>query len=499
MITSDLEYLKTIVPIKDYLRDTPKSEKSIKTYLMALDWLFPTLIDRFKNEINYDINLDDYNKLGVKDRNKIKQGWYNEIAIQVFEEWKKLSSNKKADILMKWANNRAENSNGKNRNTQLNYAWRIQGFLSKLGREYEANPKNMEKLSSNGFHLEEDITYEEVVELYEKMTNPKHKLILKIMMYTGLNPVDIINFRPRDFKIYRMEPNENSTNEWISYVLVKIREKSKHKKVEFLITFEEEFIDEIRDYFERKIVKHIKKPKDNMSDKEYQKAKSKIKRYMEDTRFSRVEKPNYIIFTGEYNWIKDKSKNIFGDITSKNVSDVMAYHVRINKLNPKITPMYIRRLCFTSLKKIFSLTDGDIYQLWTQHKVGILTKNYTIDILKRTQPYLIDKKIQDSVLIGNIQAFIKKIKNIETNGIKKINDLEKENNQMAQRINSLESKFRILEEAINKGLLIDTFGDIDNFSPNDKSVQPIMPKEIPSKSGEVIAKVIIDNALEKEE
>lgn len=496
MTKSDLEYLKTIVPIKDYLRDTPKSEKSIKTYLMALDWIFPSLIDRFKNEINYDINLDDYNKLGVKDRNKIKQDWYNEIANQVFEEWKKLSSNKKADILMKWANNRAENSNGKNRNTQLNYAWRIQGILSKLGREYEANPKNMERLSSNGFHLEEDITYEEVVELYEKLTNPKHKLILKIMMYTGLNPIDIINFRPRDFKRYVMDA-DNNYNKWISYVLIKIREKSKHKKVEFLITFEEEFIDEIRDYFERKIVKHIKKPNDNMSDKKYQKTKSKIKRYMEDTRFSRVEKDNYIIFTGEYDWIKDKNQNIFGDMTSKNVSDVMAYHVGINKLNSKLTPMIIRRLCFTNLKKIFSLTDGDIYQLWTQHKVGILTKNYTIDILKRTQPYFIDKKIQDSVLIGNIQALIKKIKNIETNGIKKINDLEKENNQMAQRINSLESKFRILEEAINKGLLIDTFPDgVESGSPND---EPIADKyvEMPSKSGEEIAKVIIDKALDK--
>ncbi len=47
-----LNYLKEIKAIKEYLKDTSKSEKTINTYLLALDKFFPFLINRFKSEID---------------------------------------------------------------------------------------------------------------------------------------------------------------------------------------------------------------------------------------------------------------------------------------------------------------------------------------------------------------------------------------------------------------------------------------------------------------
>ncbi len=73
----------------------------------------------------------------------------------------------------------------------------------------------------------------------------------------------------------------------------------------------------------------------------------------------------------------------------------------------------------------------------------------------------------------------------------------KENVEMMERVSNLESKFRILDEAIKQGLLIETFPEgVESGSPND---EPIVDKyvEVESKAGKKIAKVIINNALDK--
>ncbi len=440
-VVNELEYLKMITPIKNYLRDTPKSAKSIKTYLQALDKIFPAFIDRFRD------NIDELKKLdkteldniiemlsqidNVNQKNQFKKELAKlDIPNKVFNEWRKQSPNKKADILMKWAKD-ASKHNGKGKeNTFLNYVWRIQGFLSKLGRDYEANPKNIIQLTSNGFHLEERITFEEVLIMYEKL-RPKYRLILKIMMYSGLNPIDIVHLKPVDFKPYKEY-----------YVLIKEREKTKHNDVKFLITFEKPFIDEIRAYFERKIIKHYKK--DNIS------FQHKIKEYKEHANFEIVEdKPKYVKFEGQFNWIKDKNTNIFGNIKSKAVSDTFVYHVNKNKLNSYLTPMNIRRLCFTRLLDIFSLKDNDIYQLWTQHKVGVITKHYTLDLFNRTIPYFQKGKIQDTVLIGDTEAYIREIDNLKKNGIDKIKELEQQVNDLKQ-ISKILMEMKKEEDRVDK-------------------------------------------------
>ena len=74
----------------------------------------------------------------------------------------------------------------------------------------------------------------------------------------------------------------------------------------------------------------------------------------------------------------------------------------------------------------------------------------------------------------------------------------KENVEMIHRVNSLESKFQLLENMIKQGLLIDTFPDgVESGSPNDKAIGADKYIEMPSKSGKKIAKVVIDDALDK--
>ncbi len=224
-----LNYLKEVKPIGEYLKDTSKSEKTINTYLLALDKFFPFLVNRFKSEIKEieDFDYETYFRLDDKPDDRkpddtksykidIKKKWEKlGIADKIITEyWLPLNANTKSNLLMKWSNvgseldtfvrkerNKKELKDAKN--TYLNYVWRIQGFLTRLGFEYKANPREMSKITTNGFHLSEEITYEDVIKLYEELDKTKYKLILKIIMYCGFNPADVVLLRPTDFERYK--------------------------------------------------------------------------------------------------------------------------------------------------------------------------------------------------------------------------------------------------------------------------------------------------------
>jgi len=431
-IAKYLKYLREIKPIKEYLRDTPKSAKSIKTYLLAMDQFFPYLIQRFKNDIDSlsKFDIKNFEELSESEKNDRKKEWEkSNVNNLIFQEWSKLTPEKKADILVKWVN-----GNGDDRkNVNLNYMWRIQGLLSKLGRDYEANPKKLPQIGTNGFHLDDDITYEEVLELYEILPN-KLKLILKILMYTGLNPIDVIYLTPSDFKRYK----HKETGE-IYYYLNKERIKTKHKDVKYLILFSNTFIEEIKEYFERKIIKHYKT---NIQP-------AKIKKYLENPHFKVNEKSDkYVIFEGQYSWKEDGKEKIFPTKKSEYISDAIKYHVEKRGLNKELNPSSIRRLCFTRLKEVFSLKDYDIYNIWTQHKAKLLTRHYVIDLLDRMVNYM--DKIQETVLIGSVGTLVKKIRNLEENGIKEIERLRVENKELAERLEKQSEEFEIVKQKMEK-------------------------------------------------
>ncbi|MBA7516086.1 hypothetical protein ES705_08131 [subsurface metagenome] len=439
-IQINLNYLKEIKPIKDYLMDSPKSEKSIKTYLLALDKFFPYLVNRFKENMVElkDFDLNAYYKLNTSERNKTKKNWLkNDIHNKIFEKWKKLSPEKKSNILMKWAKETSETNGKIHENTYLNYAWRIQGLLSKLGRDYEANPKTLEQLKRNGAKIGSDIEYEDVIELYDKLNNDKYKLILKIMMYSGLNPIDILDLKPKnffklDYKAVKVELDKDF------YYVKKERIKTKRKNVEFLLVFGENFFNEIKSYFERKIIVQMDKSK-----------KEKIETLKDNKHFTiENETNNYIKFIGQYNWKKDEKTKIFGDIKSNTVRDTFKYYIEKLNLNSDLKPMTIRRLCFTLLKRIFPLEDKMIYDLWTQHKIGLIDNFYITDTLEKIIKNYIEK-IESLVLIDNLKQISLKVNGYKEK-VDKIYNLENKNKELTQKISQMEKIIVKMSEKFEK-------------------------------------------------
>lgn len=401
-----LDHLKKIDSIQEFLKNSSISEKTLHTKLQALDKFIPFLMNRFKEDYEElkDFDIESYYKQNTAEETKLKKGLeekgvYNKI---IEKTWKELKPNVRSQLLMKWVDETFESEilgkSTDNKNTYLNYLWRIQGFFSMLGFEYMANPKNMEKIKSNGFHLSEDITFEDVVQLYEKLDNSKYKLILKIIMYCGLNPVDVVLFKPEDFKKYR------NTN---YYVLVKTRTKTQKKDTQYLIVFHKNFIEKMKEYFETKRIVNF--------------SNGNIEKYKKDPHFYYNEANREAYF--KYDWKKDSKSLIFNGTTSKNVIDTFKYHVEKNDLNSEIMSSSIRRLCFTMIKPIFSLTDSDIYNLFTQHKEGILTRNYITDLADRVIKQEYVEKIQETVMIGNVENYIREIKDYK-NGMSRVRELE---------------------------------------------------------------------------
>lgn len=401
-----INYLKEIKPIKIYLRDTTLSKKSLKTKFLALDKFFPFLVQRFRNkideikideikeiykflELNYE-NNEQTDELFLKTVIELEPNQKNEfnkmigrlnVANKIFEIWITLTSNTKSNLLTKWAKISAK-LNGENKknpyNTYVNYIWRIQGLFSRLGTEFEANPKNLDQIKSD-FNLSQDINYDDVAELYEVLP-PKYKLILKIMMYSGLNGEDIVNVKPIDFKPYKNE-EKYGEKEW-RYIW-KIRIKTNNKDIYYLLVFDIPFYIEIKDYFS-------------------------LKR----------------------NWEKHKNECIF-PIASNTITDVFKHHRDKNGLNPKLLPSEIRKLCFTRLEDVFSLKDRSLFDIWSQHKPKdfILEKHYITNKLDKAIKYL--PKIQEKVLIGNVRSYIAEINGYKK-GMEKIAELEARDKDIAE-------------------------------------------------------------------
>ena len=475
--TINLNYLKEIESIKDYLRDTPKTEKSIKTYLLALNKFFPYLVNRFKESIVElkDFDLNAYYNLNTSEKNNTKENWLkNDIHNKIMDDWMKLTPEKKSNILLKFVNDSSKMNGTTERNTYLNYAWRVQGLFSKLGRDYEANPKTMEQLKTNGTKIGSDIEFEDVIELYDKLNNDKYKLILKIMMYAGLNPIDILDLKPKDFiKIDSKAVKIILDRKY--YYVKKERIKTKRKNVEFLLVFAESFFNEIKNYFERKIIVQMDKSK-----------KEKIETLKNNKHFTiESETDNYIKFIGNYDWKNDNKAKIFGDIKPNTVSDTLKYYVEKYNLNNAIKPSTIRSLCFTLLKRIFPLEDKPIWDLWTQHKIkGITEQFYITNYLEKIIENYIDK-IESLVLIGNLREISLKINGYKEK-VDKIYNLEKKNEELTQKVSQMDEIIKKIGQKFEKvGQLFKYIKDKKEMDISDEEIiKTLGLKELPKKLGE---------------
>lgn len=419
------EYLKKIDKIKEFLKYTNKSEKSLRTYFSAFDKFFPFLIDFYEIIENFD--LEAHLTKGINETNKIKKEWSNNgVVDKVIEAWLGISKEQRSRLFMKWVNEQEKDI----QNTYVNYTWRAQGLLSQISEDWSANPKTMKKIESNGIHVDEDkeIDLADVGELYNKLS-PKYKMILKMMMYTGLNPADLVQLKPIDFK--KISNKEKYGNK-VYYFVMKKRVKSEGKNVIYLHVYTEEFMNEIKSFFEME--KTLKYNKTKQADK--------VTQLRKNTRFEVVkEYNNFIEFKGKNNWKKDEKKNIFGDIKATAISDAFKYR-NSGKAKHRVLPSTVRRLCFTRIGKIFTNDpkERDIYDLWTQHKVGVLVEHYITDLIYKTVSFLENNKIQSAVLLGNMGDYIKESITLKQK-IDDIETLKAENKELKDEIESIKDLY----------------------------------------------------------
>jgi len=477
----DLNYLKNTNPIKKYLKDTPLTDKKIRTSLLSPDKVFPYLANRFKENIeelnNFDL-LTFLSKSG-SEKNKITQEWdKTDINNKVFEEWKKESPETKSNILMKFVGFCVEQEEKKDdtkrktkENTFLSYIWSFQGLLANLGRDYEANPKNLQQLKQNGIRISSNIEYNEVVELYDKLTNEKYKVILKVMMYSGLNPIDILQFKPIDFieingSIKKRLNKELRKTDF--YYVNKQRTKTERKNISFLLVFAQNFFNEIKNYFERPITININKNGSEKTNKKIEKLTNET--YIIEVDKKKIKKNRYTIelntentirFVGKYHWDYDKNINLFGNFSEKSpttVADAFRYCVEKHGLNEHLKPYNIRSLCFTLLKDVFTFKDENIYQVWTQHKIkGLVDRNY----ITNTMDTLINKylhNIEEVVLIGGLKETLKKANEYKekadavNDNSEEIMSLKLENNKLMTMINGLTTSMDKVKKDLFKAM-----------------------------------------------
>ncbi len=443
-IVINLDYLKQHDKIKKSIRNGRISDKTLKTNFSALDKFFPYLLDTLELDENFD--LDEYFEKTTKEKNEIKAGWVkNDLINKVWQEWEnKLDEDDRANRLMKWVDNHEDF-----KNTYLNYIWRIQGLFKNLNKLWRANPLLMDQIEPSPMHLDEDenIDFNDVIKLYSKLSQ-KYKLLLKMMMYTGLNPADLVELKPVDFRrIY----NEKKYGNKPYYYMHKLRVKSKGKQVKYLHVYTMEFMEEIKAYFEMKNT--LKYNKTNQAKKveklrkfaeeediRVKKINSKIEK-KEDKQEPRCilvkEYKNFIEFIHNRDWKKDQKENIFGNIKSTAVSDALSYH-NGGDVQVKVMPSTIRRLSFSRLASAFTqgIEDTDLFGLWTQHKVGIITENYMTQLITLTINKLKDELIQPKVYIENMTEYFKETTTLREK-IDDIKTLKDKNKELENEMNSM--------------------------------------------------------------
>lgn len=429
-----IEYLKTINAIKPLLNDSAKIN-TVTTSLKALDLFFPYLLNHFAKNLGiHDFHFQDYIQLSTDEQNKMKKSWEDGyIPNELFSFWtnpninipnasqyeigpyvipKKIGFNavEKAHFLTQWKDEiiKSQKKSGHriaNENTFLNYIWRIQGLFVKMGRNYAADPRYLQKLpvsTQRRGQTPENLTFIDILRLYDKL-DKRNKLILKIMMYTGLQPADICLLKPEDF-ILCVDPNY--------YYVQKVPIKStKFKNAWFLFIFPKSFVEEIKAHFEVIVTHHLKHEKKPKQIDEMEK---------NPTRYRKIrESPKFVEFQSTYDWNLDKKCNIFGSLSSRAIHDSIQRIVSEFKLNSEITPIKIRKLCYSRLIKVFPLCDKDLFDLWTQHQLGKYSRESLNNYIERLIPYIKTGAIPEAILLDTTEGYHHQIESIR----KEMNDL----------------------------------------------------------------------------
>ena len=302
-----------------------------------------------------------------------------------------------------------------------------------------------------------------IIQMRDGLKLVRDRAILLCMVSSSMDGVDLFKLKVKDFNNgYRKERN-------FCY-LHGIRYKMRRKGIIFQTFFNSEACDLIRLYLKTRPDKTIKKFEDAWL-------------------FISNRKRN-----GEYTQLK----NQFAD----NLKDVC---VKLNINN--VTPKSIRRWFKTELTENNVKIEFRKRMMGHALEVGGTYYESTFEDIEEGTGF--DDKyveeIEQYTLLGNggrkLGKVDKRVEKLEDQNkllIEQLAETNKRNEKLENEFGNLVSEFRIIKEAINKGILIEDFGGIDDFSPNDKPIQPIMPKIIESKDGKKLVKDFIDKAIDKE-
>jgi len=355
----DLTHLKEIPIIKEHLAKNHINQDQYKEYFLAFNHIYPKLIETFGS---FEVFLDS----DENEKSKFLNDWFSEQY-----DYKKKEKPDNDLIAMK--------------NTILRDVWEVQGLLGKLGKKYKANPELLETQQPNS-NLTLAISFEDVLKLYDVLPT-QYKLILKIMMISGLDPIDIVDFRLSDFK----EANENF------YYIYKPRTKTKEKGVYFLLIFDREFYGEIAEYVKNFNI-DIERRKSTLQKRLRDHPEEQEKVETEINKISNVIGINGPIFP----------------ISKETVSTEIKHYLRKYQLNPKTLPRYIRQLSATLLEDILP---SKYLLLWSQHKAELMDRHYlkqNVDKFIQFYP-LIAQKVLIHSSYQSVKLLNDKIKQEEVN------------------------------------------------------------------------------------
>lgn len=268
---------------------------------------------------------------------------------RTFDSFLELDRNKKSKFFVEFVNRQVDDlvkrdpsrSRDLIKNRQLQIVWRVQGFLGYLSteRDLRGNPKWIEDINPIPNFIRK-INIVDVYDLYEILPD-KGRRRLKLQFYAGWNNVDLTQLRLDDFK-------PTFSNEY--FYVAKTRQKTWKKKVVYLNLFGDDFQFELERYCNRYDIKD-----------------------------------NDLIFP----------------VGSNAISEYYRSHLQQNKyINQNVTPKYVRQLCFTQLEPVFK-QDPDLFDLWTQHKMGVLKTNYIKNYIERLIP--LHELIKERVCLGSIK------------------------------------------------------------------------------------------------
>lgn len=358
----NLAWIKKIDPIHELIEKSHISEKRLTRYLKQVNRIFPLFIRNKKNALtNKYSTFSEYEKV-----------------VMVFFS---LNPNDKAYFLEEWVEAQLEAKKKTHpegdfisfENTYRNIIWGFQGFLGKLGKEYKANPELIESQTPNS-NIDLQTSKDDVLKLYDVLP-VKYQLILKIIMFTGLNPADVVLLTLKDFKKY------NASG---FYYIHKYRQKTKSKKVRFINLFHQTFYEEVQTYTQ--------------------------------------SLPGYSL-----------NDPIF-PIQPKTVTDEFRFYLEKYQLNPKTIPQYIRQLNITLLEETLP---SKLLLLWSQHKAGLMDTHYlktTLPKLVQYYPMICEKVLLKSSFQyskeNNIKGSVAHLKQTIASQQTKIQELESKVDQI---------------------------------------------------------------------